>query len=269
MKGFLNLGNTCYFNTALQCMLHTPILTNRFMARGYDGQCEFTKEYYRVAVQMWRIKGDQPINPAKLLAQLSSRYQQFRGSQPNDVQEVVLCIIDIFEKSIGDEWIKQHLYGVNTTRVTWPEGTSETSDVFACQMIEQGDSFLEKNTTVNGFRDLSDKEWPEASIATKATKLGTVFMVSFNMYQEKKDVTIPKTFEFDNSTYRLYAAAIHMGSHMGGHYAAIVCHRENWFIKDDCSVHKVSDFHTTGPYYFAMYKKTNDVSRLSLPYSPS
>jgi ubiquitin C-terminal hydrolase len=236
-------------------MLHTPILTNRFLSKGYSGTCEFTQEYYYVLIQMWRLKNNQPINPAKVLAQLQARYSQFRGSEPNDVQEVVLCIIDIFEKSIGDEWIKTHFYGTNTTKVTWPNGTSESHDLFACQMLEANDSFFEKNTTVNGFKDLNDKEWPEATINIKASKLGTVFMVCFNMYQEKKDVTIPKTFEFENSIYKLYSAAIHMGSHMGGHYAAIICHKDKWFIKDDCSVHKVSDFNTTGPYYFAMYKK--------------
>ena len=256
MRGLVNLGNTCYFNSAIQCLMHTPILTNRFLLHGYTGDCSFTKEYHKLVKEVWLSKNTNPIHPGAVLKELRSRYSQFQNSDPNDVQEVVLCVIDIFEKSLGLEWIQKHFYGSAKSVVTWPEGSSSTSEVFACKMLEQDEDFFEKSTIINGYKDSSDKEWPEAEVQVKTDSLGTIFMVSFNMYQQKQKVNLPKELKFGDTKYKVYAAAIHLGSHLGGHYAAIVSHKGKWLIKDDDMLTDVDDFQETGPYYFAMYKKS-------------
>ena len=123
-------------------------------------------------------------------------------------------------------------------------------------MLEQDEDFFEKSTVINGYKDSADKEWPEAEVKVNTDSLGTIFMVSFNMYQSKQNVRLPKELEFGGSKYKMYAAAIHFGSHLGGHYAAVVSHKGKWLIKDDDMITDVDDFQETGPYYFGMYKKS-------------
>ena len=37
--GFFNTGNTCFLNSALQCLLHTPPLVNVLMRHGKEDKC--------------------------------------------------------------------------------------------------------------------------------------------------------------------------------------------------------------------------------------
>lgn len=256
MRGLLNLGNTCYFNTALQCLLYTPVITNWFLTHGYTGECSFTHEYNKLVRDMWKSSDTSAIHPGRILGELRSRFSQFRGFEPNDVQEVVLCIIDVFEKSLGDEWIKKHLYGKSKSTVTWSDGSSETSELFACRMLEQDEHPLSiRETKIQGYVDAQNNTWDEATIRVSPDSLGTILMVSFNMYNSKNNVTLPLEFSFGGKIYKLFSAALHLGSHLGGHYAAIVCHKGKWVIKDDCTIIEINEFRPEGPYYFAMYKR--------------
>ncbi len=39
-SGFNNLGNTCFFNAALQPILHTKSLNKLFSVKGHSKQCK-------------------------------------------------------------------------------------------------------------------------------------------------------------------------------------------------------------------------------------
>jgi len=238
-----NLGNTCYFNTALQCMLHVPVLTNHFIINGYDGTCVFTQEYKNMVDHIWVHKKKEALNPSKMLQDFRSRYPQFRGSEPNDVQETILCIIDIFESSLDKDWVKKHFYGEMTTRIT---GKEPATDIFSCHTIDIGEDFFTKSTMIDNN--------PEYQMESTITKKGTVFMINFNLYKEKQLIDLPERFE----GYKLCGAALHLGSHRGGHYAALVRHRDEWFICDDEIKIKVDHYNEKGPYYFAMYTKSSN-----------
>jgi len=77
--------------------------------------------------------------------------------------------------------------------------------------------------------------------------------VSFNLYNEKQLVDLPERIK----GYKLFAAALHLGNTSGGHYAALVRHRDQWYICDDEMKIKAENYSTKGPYYFAMYAKSS------------
>ena len=98
MRGLWNLGNTCYFNTAVQCLAHVPPLTKHlFSIQPYTGSCEITREYQKIVRALF-IKGETaPVSPSDLLGAFRNRFPQFASNEQHDAQEVILHLIDVFE----------------------------------------------------------------------------------------------------------------------------------------------------------------------------
>jgi len=211
---------------------------------------------------MWLDKENtNPLHPGILLRALQARFSQFKGGHPCDVQEVILCIIDIFEKSLDKAWVESVFYGHQVQVVAWPKGKKASRpELFASLIVYPTqsdmtlDELIRKHEEVNsleGYIDDTGTTWPIAGTQTKISKEPKILMVTFRMYDEKKNVKLPEVFR---GKYHLFAAAVHHGSTIGGHYTALVKHKGQWYHKDDVSVEQVNKFPESAPYYFCMYK---------------
>ena len=111
MKGLENHGNTCYFNTALQCLLYIPVLSNYFIRHPYQGDCKFTNEYSKMVKTYW-TKGQDEIDINSVLTCFREKFPRFGTKEQHDVQEAILCIIDILETSRPEikPWFTERRY---------------------------------------------------------------------------------------------------------------------------------------------------------------
>ena len=263
MKGFENFGETCYFNTALQCLLHIPVLTNYFIRYPYEGECIFTREYSKLVRIYWK-RGEHKVDVGPILSQFREKFPRFVETQQHDTQEAVMCIIDILERAVP--LIKAWFYGKKTQETIWPGGKSSSEEEFGIHLItSQGkdmSKMLSKSTDWNILENFEDTEGKVHHVATTRmvfSKLPQVFMISFD---SKSHIEIIEKILIDTFEYNLISAAVHMGNQDDGHYASFVKRKNKWYFINDESVqeHTLPD---EAGYYFMVYNLKTPSSECS------
>lgn len=260
MRGLWNLGNTCYFNTAVQCLAHVPPLTKHFFSlEPYTGPCEITREYQKVVRALFTRDKTEPVSPSDLLGAFRVRFPQFASNQQHDAQEVILHLIDAFEKSLGKEIIQDIFNGEDAQETVWSEGMSITKTPFTTLILDVTEPCRledllkdrQEERSLEGFVDDDGKSFAVAAIRNKVMKWPRIVSFSFSMYDYKFPVEIP--FEIEGR--KLFACVLHQGAQRGGHYALLVRRFDKWYLKDDENVREVPHIKTfKGEFYQAWYR---------------
>ena len=253
MKGFDNNGNTCYFNTAVQCLLYIPVLSNLFLRCPYEGDCEFTQCYSNLVKSYW-TKGQESVNISTLLEHFRTKFPRFKSREQHDVQEAILCIIDILEVSKPE--IKEWFYGKKKQEIIWPGGKSSNEETFSVHLItsygNNMETMLLKSTDWNTIENFEDNDGKVHHVATSRSvfsKLPQVLMISFD---SKSHIKIIENLLIQDYEYNLVSAALHVGHQNDGHYVSFVKRRNKWNLIDDETI-KEHELPDEGGFYFMVY----------------
>jgi len=253
MKGLFNLGNTCYFNSALQCLLQTPIITNTYLKYPYIGTSEFTQEYQNIVRKFWTDKDPKPLNVLKLINLFRGRFKQFTPGWPQDAQEATICILDILDVPFTK-------FDLIQETVCPFERTKHIEKMVVYTGLLEG---TEKWASIENFEDSNGTTHPIAATRTLFWTLPKVFILSLTV---KMEITLGESLDLlpymhpespdklKQTKYELYATCIHQGSQNGGHYAALTKHKGQWYLKDDDAVSKVIEFPNKCGHYVMFFK---------------
>lgn len=259
MKGLTNEGNTCYFNSSLQCLLQVPALSNKLLLKPYSGDCEFTKEYSKLTTNFWLEKKTPVVDSKNILNIFRQKYKHFNNSNEHDAQEALLCIIDCMEKSMPS--IKNIFYGEITKNIIYSGGKTSATEKFShlfltpsknCTLEELFEQYF-KDEVLEGYEDDTGKKHHVAVLKQGMTKPPTVLIFALNMFSRKYDIKIPEKF----MDYALCSMCVHMGNMNGGHYVSFTKHKGQWYFKDDNIVRKVDGIPSNVPVYFCLFKRVN------------
>ncbi len=257
MRGFVNEGTTCYFNTAIQCLFNTPILSNHFLRKPYTGKCMFTTFYQALTQKYWSFD-KKPLDLAPLMLAFQREFPRFKTDEQHDVQEAILCIIDILERA--EPIIKEWVYGKKTQETIWPTGKSLNEEIFSVHLMtyksDDIGKMLKESTdwnTLDNFEDTDGKKHNIATTRMMFSKIPPIFMLSFDV---KSHIKIIHEISIDNQTYYLSSCAMHVGNQHDGHYVSFARHKHKWFYMNDEHVSEKTP-PDRGSYYFMIYTAKN------------
>lgn len=102
--GFRNLGNTCFFNAAMQCLLRVQKLTDFIVSDKFEAQIntenpagskgDIARSYRKFLIELCNGSTFVPRNPSDLRRAIVTKYQRFANYSQHDSQELLGAVLD-------------------------------------------------------------------------------------------------------------------------------------------------------------------------------
>lgn len=280
MKGFKNIGNTCYLNSGLQMLIQNEDLCNMILKHADKSEqlaviAKMINDYYS--------KETEPVLTPVAIKQLVQNEQDiFYGFGQQDSTEFIICLLNI----IDDEIKKQNnslneLFGINIntrTKCKFREclkiSNKIDSNLFLMLDLNHTDMSLDDSYRhIKEGETLTDDDkyycdnCKEKRIASKRTNIESwpshlfVWLKRFKQngrYYSKLDqhLDIPLVWRHNNV---LKGAVLHYGGLHGGHYVYMGIVEDKWYLFNDGNVSEIPTElqvkKLLGDAYWLYYKK--------------
>ncbi len=251
MKGIINIGNSCYLNSAIQMLFNNPDF------RKICQETQFKKiinDYDESSV----------FNPTEIKRIVSNNNKMFANNHQHDSYEFMIFLLDIIDKSSNKANKDLYcLFGIKTRinikcKVLHCLHESEHTDTELFLNLPLTNDLSESYRLYKSTDTLSDKtnngykcdKCKKISLARKKTITSfwpnnlIIVLKRFNytatqwISKDNRKVNIPTVWRHN---YKLKGGIIHIGVYGGGHYIYFGEENGIWYLCNDSHVSIIDD----------------------------
>lgn len=256
MKGFQNIGNTCYLNSGLQMLVQNKDLCQLIINNTCESEIlnhikNFILEYHQ--------SDNGVLIPTTIKNIVGQRQDIFAGFGQQDSSEFIVCLLDIIQNEL--EKTKNTIntiYGIKfNIRIKCKLRSclnivdiKETNNFLILDLnpeirsLESAYRNFKSCDKLNGENSYYCKNCKEKRYASKRTIIeewpNNLFVWLKRFQQNGHQLTKnPQPLDIPliwNHGMELQSAVIHYGSLNGGHYVCVGKKYDKWFLYDDSNV---------------------------------
>jgi len=265
MLTFENFSNRCWFNSAVQAILHIPQLANllrsseifeKILVKKRKNSTDFAVELSRVAREYWStFKHEKVVNLDALFEIFVKINRNFGGKKMYDATEAFLAIIETLD---GAFVAKESLpLPEGCCLNSWNEHINNTKSSFLSDILlgqskrvyKEETSYehfsaltMSKPTLAAGIEEYLNDE--DTGITREFTKLPLILPIIFQKGAEKHFIHYETSMTLLDVEYVLFAVLLHAGNTTGGHWVSMCSNAGQWNLFDDSKCTRIFDLNT-------------------------